>query len=137
MRIGFIQLSLLVAFWSAGCSTTREAGILRHTEKQFARKIAKPGYRILDVRTPREYDSAHIPGSILANFLDSAAFARALDTLPRRERYLVYCRSGKRSLDAASLMRTKGFKKVADLEGGLKAWKGTTIATTPKATESF
>jgi len=70
------------------------------------------------VRNPREYQSQHIVG--VENFpLDF--IHENLHQLDPNKTYHIHCNSGYRSLIAASIMRTRGFKDVINVEGGFKA----------------
>jgi rhodanese-related sulfurtransferase len=48
--------------------------------------------------------------------------ARYLD-LPRDRQLLMICRSGGRSLRAAAFLAQQGFARVANVDGGMIAWK--------------
>lgn len=67
-----------------------------------------PGSVLLDVRTAAEYDSGHIPGSINIP-LDELPFS--LDADPGTTVF-VYCRSGRRSADAAYILEEEGFAPI-------------------------
>lgn len=123
----FTFISIVFVF--SACRVDRIDGINRLNNKQFTRKAAKPGYVILDVRTPVEYDSAHIAGSLLMNIKDSALFAEQLPNLDPRKKYLLYCRSGVRSLKASRALKEAGIKKVNDLATGFKNWDGPSDST--------
>ncbi|MBZ0220987.1 MAG: rhodanese-like domain-containing protein [Candidatus Methylomirabilis sp.] len=73
---------------------------------------------LIDVRTPKEHEEAHIPGSVLMplDTLDN------VESLPEDGHIILYCRSGKRSQTARGVLGWKGFKGVRDLEGGINAW---------------
>ena len=77
---------------------------------------------ILDVRTPPEYRSGHLNGSINLDFR-STSFADELDLLDRSNAYLVYCRIGVRSGQTAALMKSLGFMEIYDLGGGITGWQ--------------
>jgi rhodanese-related sulfurtransferase len=78
-------------------------------------------FQVLDVRTPREYESHHIPGSTLIPLqqLDS----RYAELNPSRE-ILVVCEHGIRSQDACLFLSEMGFKRLYHLIGGLSAYRG-------------
>jgi phage shock protein E len=80
------------------------------------------GATIIDVRTPEEYASGHIPGSRNINIKDPD-FDRTILTLDKAKSYAVYCASGVRSGKAAGVMRDHGFMNVYTLEGGIRTWK--------------
>jgi phage shock protein E len=62
---------------------------------------------IIDVRTPEEFAAGHVPNSL--NFdVTAAAFDAQLSTLDTAGSYLIYCRSGNRSAQAAERMKAVG-----------------------------
>ncbi len=85
-------------------------------------ELLRSGYKIIDVRTPEEYATDHIPGAIEINFL-APNFALELDKLNKQDNYIVYDNNGTRSQKAAKLMTDKGFISVYYLMGGYDEWK--------------
>ncbi|HSR45191.1 MAG TPA: rhodanese-like domain-containing protein [Acidimicrobiia bacterium] len=76
---------------------------------------------ILDIRTPEEFNSGRIAGSVNIDFYQ-ANFSSELDNLDKDKTYFVYCNSGNRSGSAMGTMRDLGFVDVYDLAGGIQAW---------------
>ena len=76
----------------------------------------------LDVRTLAEYSEGHIPGTININVLDDSFAAMADSTLQKDRPVALYCRSGKRSKKAATILSGKGYK-VYELDKGFNAWQ--------------
>lgn len=84
-----------------------------------ARILVAAGALLLDVRSAEEFRAGHIDGAVNVP-VDEVT--RRLDELGPRERaVVVYCRSGRRSADAAATMRGAGFTEVHDL-GGMGRW---------------
>lgn len=83
----------------------------------FSGTIPSPTYAktadliILDVRTPSEFTSSHVKGAINIDFY-SSDFKDKINQLDKSKDYKVYCRSGNRSGQSVSIMKTLGFKKV-------------------------
>lgn len=69
---------------------------------------------IIDVRTPEEFELGHLEGAVLINFKDSSFDAKIAELDPNAE-YIVYCRSGNRSAQAAARMREAGIGNIVDL----------------------
>lgn len=90
-------------------------------------KINKKKVTVLDVRTKEEFREGHLQGAINIDVLDSASFVQQIGQLKKRKTYLVYCRSGKRSVKASDILLQHGFKHIWNMEGGITAWKGKTI----------
>lgn len=79
-----------------------------------------PDLQVVDVRNPAEHEQGAIPG---ARSLPLPTLLDAVGTLDPAAPTVVYCASGVRSSIAASLLRAKGFARVADLLGGYAAWE--------------
>ncbi|WP_291326142.1 rhodanese-like domain-containing protein [Desulfovibrio sp. UCD-KL4C] len=73
----------------------------------------------LDVRQPKEYKESHLPGAKLIPIGD---LDKHLDDLDSDQPTVVYCAVGGRSRVAAQLLAGKGFTKIYNLTGGIKAW---------------
>jgi rhodanese-related sulfurtransferase/glyoxylase-like metal-dependent hydrolase (beta-lactamase superfamily II) len=75
---------------------------------------------ILDVRTPREWSSSHIPESrnIPLNHLQER-----LAELPHDRRIAIHCAGGYRSSIGASILEQRGFDDLIEMAGGLAAWE--------------
>ncbi len=79
-----------------------------------------PSLQLVDVRNEPELDSGLIEGS------RTIPLAQLLDREPELDRgapTVVYCARGNRSSVAASLLRSSGFRTVADVLGGIEAWR--------------
>lgn len=76
---------------------------------------------LLDVRKPEEYAEGHLKGATLMNWLDRSAFEREAKKLDKSKTVYVYCRSGRRSSEAANYLAGQDFK-VVDMQGGYLAW---------------
>ena len=105
----------------AGCSSTGSATTVNLNVSEFSQKITEPGVIIVDVRTPEEFASGHIEGALNIDF-NSGNFANEITRLNPSETYAVYCRSGSRSGQAASIMHKAGFHDVSNLKGGVIDW---------------
>ena len=95
----------------------------------FSRLIQNPNVVILDVRTAQEYAEGHIDGAINIDVKESGFMEVAEQQLSKEKTIAVYCRSGKRSANAAGLLADKGYK-VVNLEGGIMAWQRNDMPTT-------
>ena len=88
----------------------------------FNELIADSNVVVLDVRTATEFAEGHIKGAILIDQGQSDFVEKAMSTLPINKKIAVYCRSGRRSANAAGRLADVGFKCV-NLKGGITAWK--------------
>jgi rhodanese-related sulfurtransferase len=88
---------------------------------KFAEKIAESDVVVLDVRTPEEFNGGHILNAINIDIYNDY-FNSDISTLDKSKSYAVYCRSGKRSVDASNEMDSIGFKTTYNLSGGIIEW---------------
>lgn len=84
-----------------------------------ARQLVGTGAKLIDVRTPAEFASGHLPGAI--NVPVGELGSRA-DSLGAKDAPLIlYCASGTRSAMARSLLKSRGFVQVFNL-GAMSRW---------------
>lgn len=81
-----------------------------------------PNALLLDVRTPAEFEDAHIAGSVLHSLsnLDSKTVQ---ELASNKSHCVLVCGSGKRASQAGSQLEAAGLQSVLVLEGGIKAWE--------------
>jgi rhodanese-related sulfurtransferase len=88
---------------------------------------------ILDVRTPAEFEAAHIEGTTLIPFKNVPAHDPVILTedkllkcriseVPRDRPVIVYCLTGGRSLNASKLLVEKEYTNIYNMQGGIPAW---------------
>ena len=88
----------------------------------FTELIADSNVVVLDVRTAAEFAEGHIKGAILIDQGQSDFVEKVKDALPIEKKIAVYCRSGRRSANAAGKLADVGYKCI-NLKGGIIAWK--------------
>ena len=88
----------------------------------FSELVADSNVVVLDVRTVAEFTEGHIEGAILIDQGQSDFVEKAKATLPIEKKIAIYCRSGRRSANAAGKLADIGYKCV-NLKGGIIAWK--------------
>ena len=92
----------------------------RATAAAVAAELASPAPPVvLDVRTPSEWQSKQIAGSV--NVPLNQLQARIAE-LPRNRRIVVHCAGGYRSSIAISMLQRHGLDHLAELTGGMAAW---------------
>ena len=92
------------------------------TTGAFAQLIADSSVVVLDVRTASEYAEGHISGALLIDQSQSDFLEKAKAALPADKKIAIYCRSGRRSANAATRLAAEGYQCV-NLKGGILAWK--------------
>ena len=86
---------------------------------------ADDGHVIVDVRRQDEYDEGHIPGAIcIPN--ESIGDTQPSELPDLNQVILVYCRSGRRSKEAAQKLFDMGYTKVYEF-GGIIDWTGEVV----------
>lgn len=85
-------------------------------------RAVAPAGTLIDVRSPEEFDAFHLEGAVNYNYL-GPDFLDQLDSLDTDTEYLVYCRSGRRSVRACTLMRNAGIRNLIHLDGGINAYE--------------
>lgn len=76
---------------------------------------------VLDVRGAQELETdGRIPH---ATNIPIRHILEHLDEIPRDKNILIFCGSGKRSMVAASLLRSRGWRDLSVVLGGIRAWK--------------
>jgi len=90
------------------------------TVKDFKTQIDRDGRDlvVIDVREPHEQQISRLP---FATLIPKGDLPSRLNTLDATKDYVLFCKSGARSLDAAHLMKAAGFR-VKSLRGGINAW---------------
>lgn len=116
-------LALFCFFCSCTSQTQTEQFPMVLPVEQYAQTLESDTTAyLIDVRTPKEYNEGHIDGARLLNVMDEETFLAGIDSLSPEHTYYIYCRSGRRSQNAAMHMTQRGLK-VVDLQGGYNAWK--------------
>jgi phage shock protein E len=82
-----------------------------------ALRAAKPHTVLIDVRTPEEYIGRHVIGAQNIDVENEGLWTRRVDALDRDRPTVVYCRTGRRSAEAAQKLVQLGFTEVYDLGG--------------------
>ena len=106
--------------------TTSAAVTIDSTElRDLLHSPAPP--RVLDVRTPGEFETAHIAGSYNVP-LDLLREHRDEIVQHLDQDVVLVCRSGQRAAQAEETLRAAGLVNVHILEGGITAWEATGFA---------
>lgn len=100
------------------------SGFISQNNVDFANTISNASVQLIDVRTPGEFTSEHIPGAKNID-VNNPQFDKQTEALDKERPVAVYCRSGSRSKAAARKLTAKGFK-VYELDKGIMNWNGKT-----------
>ena len=88
----------------------------------FAELVRDTNVVVLDVRTAEEYADGHIERAVNIDYKKNDFMDRAKATLPTGKTIAIYCRSGRRSANAASMLAPEGYVLV-NLKGGIIDWQ--------------
>ena len=120
---------LLSALMFTGCAATNNSQT--NTYRQIAMDeaatmmVQETGYIILDVRRSDEFAAGHIPNAI--NVANETIGTDEIPELPdKNQLIMVYCRSGRRSKEAAEKLVKLGYTNIVEF-GGILDWKGETV----------
>ena len=120
----FLPIILSVMLLSS-CGTLRSSSSgYRRISMNEAMQIIEneSGYIILDVRRPDEFAEGHIPGAInVAN--EDIGTAEIAELPDKSQLILVYCRSGRRSKEAAEKLVKLGYTNIVEF-GGINDYTG-------------
>ena len=83
---------------------------------------------VLDVRSPEEYASGHVPGAVNIPY---DQIASRMAEVPKDKDVVLYCKSGRRAGIAAEVLAGQGYTRLQHLEGDIVAWvdKGRPVET--------
>ncbi|MBQ1504532.1 MAG: hypothetical protein IIZ49_03980 [Oscillospiraceae bacterium] len=130
-----VLFALALALLSACGRETGENTPMENTEMPGYTQISQEealrimeeesGFLIVDVRRHDEYDAGHIPGAVCVP--NETISEEAEDKLPDKDQMLlVYCRTGRRSKEAAEKLAALGYTNVLEF-GGIVTWPGEVV----------
>ncbi|MDQ6718824.1 MAG: ThiF family adenylyltransferase, partial [Gemmatimonadota bacterium] len=115
---------------NAAVPSMNGGGVTNLTPAQLSERLSRtPAVDLIDVREPSEWKLGHIPGARLVPLGQIADEIPRLD--PSRET-VVYCKVGGRSSHAAKQLVAAGIQNVANLSGGILAWRDEIDPTLPR-----
>lgn len=114
-------VAVVAAVLLVGCGSDdagRRVGVITVPPQDAVAVLAEGDAVVIDVRTPEEFAEGHLVDA--RNLPLAGDFETEIASLPRDGRYVLYCRTGNRSAQAADIMERLGFTDVLDA-GGLPA----------------
>ncbi|MBF0278036.1 MAG: Grx4 family monothiol glutaredoxin [SAR324 cluster bacterium] len=88
----------------------------------------KTNARLIDVRSPEEWDYVHLEN---AQLIDEALVEEMLSSWERSTPLILLCHHGNRSRDAARFFIEQGFQDVSNVDGGIDGWAKTVDTALP------
>ncbi|MCM3271950.1 rhodanese-like domain-containing protein [Paenibacillus elgii] len=115
-------LLVAVAVWFVYSRLAPAKGLRTLTPQEFDEELKQNRHSVLiDVREPHEVKQGYIAG---AKNIPLSKIKKRLNEIPADKKIYLYCRSGVRSRQAASILRKNGFRELAQLQGGIMSWRG-------------
>lgn len=97
--------------------------------RAVAEQLGNNHVKLLDIRSPEEYEIAHIDGSVLVT---ESLIREIIETWPKETLIVTHCHHGIRSLDAAAYLAGHGFSQVKSMTGGIDAWSAEVDPNVPR-----
>lgn len=114
----------IIGFFTGGLCYCGQHNFKTVDADEFEHVISADGVQVVDVRTAGEFSEAHIEANGIMNIdvKQHDFMAQAKERLSKSRPVAVYCRSGRRSADAAGMLSEEGYN-VTDLKGGILEWQ--------------
>ena len=124
-RLARVGYDYTIGYLKGGIEAWMTAGkevdhIISITADSLSSQLKNGNVQVLDVRKPDEFVSEHVEGAVnvpLDNINDHLA------SLDKDQTYYVHCAGGYRSMIFNSILKTRGFDNLVDIQGGFKAIK--------------
>jgi len=131
--VKIVSSFFLAAFLLVSCSIGQGSSQTDLSPAEFSKQLKETeNPTVLDVRTPGEFAEGHIQNALNIDW-NGANFDAQVSKLDKKSPVFVYCLSGGRSASAASQLRTLGFTKVLELDGGMMGWRSAGLPETTDA----
>lgn len=109
------------SFSQLSTDTIHRSIITQQGDSLIQANTGNPDFIILDMRTPSEYSGGHIQNAVNMNYY-SATLSADLDALDKNKIYLLYCAGGTRSTATFNIMKSKLFRELYNMLGGISQW---------------
>lgn len=133
-RLARVGYDFSLGFLEGGLAAWEAAGnevdtLVSVTPEKFAELLKTADIKVLDVRKESEYQAQHIDYKNLINMpLDY--ISKQMEKVDNQQSYYVHCAGGYRSVIAASILKSRGFDKMIDVEQGFGGIQNTDVPTT-------
>lgn len=123
-RLARVGYDHAIGYLKGGIAAWQKAGketdsIESISAEAFAERIkVQPGLEIIDVRREDEYAAGHLSGSknLVLDYINDHT-----DELDKNKTAYVHCAGGYRSMIFNSILRSRGYRNLVDIQGGYKA----------------
>ena len=119
-RLSRVGYDFTIGYLNGGFDVWKNAGkeidtITSVSPSEFANDFKAEKIKVIDVRKADEFESGHIKG---AENLPLDYINDLMDEFPKNEKMYIHCAGGYRSMIAASILKSRGFDDVVNIEGG-------------------
>ena len=127
-----IPILFILLLCLTGCSAEGKMTYYRISQDEARQMMSREdGHIIVDVRRQDEYESGHIPDAVLIP--NESIGNEQPELLPDKDQIiLIYCRSGRRSKEAAQKLADLGYSRIFEF-GGIIDWTGEITTNMPEA----
>lgn len=117
----FFRLFIMIALFIPAFAFAE----IKNEDAAKVEELIKSGkYIVIDVRTKEEYDAGHIEGAFNFDYYDENFKDKIKSQFKDKNKpYIVYCRSGMRSLYSAQILDSLGYTDVTNMKGGFLSWQ--------------
>lgn len=124
-RLSRVGYDNILGYLAGGIEAWKAAGketdnIVSISAVDFARKYQQEDLVVKDVRKNTEFDSEHLAN---ADNIPLAYISEHMAEFSRNDTNYIHCAGGYRSMIAASILKSRGFDNVVNVEGGIGAIK--------------
>jgi len=128
-RVGFDNV---LGFLNGGIAAWQDAekeidSLESHIVAQVEQKQAESPIAIVDVRKKNEFLSEHVKEALNIPLDDINS---SMAEFPQNEDFYLHCAGGYRSVIAASILKSRGYHNIINIEGGFEALKDSDLKTT-------
>lgn len=124
-----MALFICMCLWVVMAGCTGHSDIKNITPEECDALLKQQDIQLVDVRTEQEYGNGHLKEAILINIQGQDFTTKATQQLDKQKPVIIYCKSGRRSMQAAQILVNEGFETVYNMKGGILAWQAEGLPT--------
>jgi len=128
-RVGF---DTILGFLDGGFETWKNSGkeidqIHRINSSEFSESFIPEKSVVVDVRKDTEYAANHVAEAYSKPL---TSINKWIENLNKNEHFFLHCAGGYRSMIAASILQSRGYRNFSEIDGGFTAIAKTSVPTT-------
>ena len=115
-----LRFAFILFLFLNSCNSSTSENIQYISSSDYILSLSD-NVKLIDVRTPTEFDSGHIQDAVNIDFF-SESFQTDILSLNKDSKIILYCRTNNRSSKSADLLKNNGFKDISVIMGGVSEW---------------